>query len=199
MFRPIRSCTRVMLSTRPPQRVGGARHRQQVRSIDALPACTRPDAPTRAPARCAATSAASRFRCSSSGGASAASDSATPCSETAMRRADSLEPGQPRSAVDHVVLGMHFEPQARRLRRRCAASKCCGFSPSPALNMGSLRGSSRGRSARRACTVPGKAGATRPQPMSAHQVLIGVSEPLPFGVAIDVQVPFGTAFHALPW
>ncbi len=26
-----------------------------------------------------------------------------------------------------------------------------------------------------------------------------VSEPVPFGVLMVVQVPFGTYFHALPW
>ena len=31
------------------------------------------------------------------------------------------------------------------------------------------------------------------------QLLIGVSEPMPFGVFIVVQVPLATYFQALPW
>jgi hypothetical protein len=31
------------------------------------------------------------------------------------------------------------------------------------------------------------------------QDLIGVSEPMPLGVLIEVQVPAGTFFQALPW
>ena len=31
------------------------------------------------------------------------------------------------------------------------------------------------------------------------QDFIGCSEPLPFGVVIVVQVPFGTSFQALAW
>lgn len=34
---------------------------------------------------------------------------------------------------------------------------------------------------------------------SHDQPFIGSTEPLPFGVVIVVQVPFGTYFHALPW
>ena len=29
--------------------------------------------------------------------------------------------------------------------------------------------------------------------------VIGLNEPMPFGVLIVVQVPFGTSFQALPW
>jgi hypothetical protein len=32
-----------------------------------------------------------------------------------------------------------------------------------------------------------------------NQPLTGSSEPMPFGVFIAAQVPFGTFFHALPW
>ena len=29
-----------------------------------------------------------------------------------VRRADALEPGQPRATVDHIVFGVHLEPQS---------------------------------------------------------------------------------------
>ena len=32
-----------------------------------------------------------------------------------------------------------------------------------------------------------------------RQLLIGVSDPMPFGVLIVVQVPLATYFQALPW
>ena len=35
--------------------------------------------------------------------------------------------------------------------------------------------------------------------LDGDQELIGVSEPMPLGVWIEVQVPAGTFFHELPW
>ena len=100
----------------PPQRVGGARHRQQVRSIGALPGAPRQmlrherrlDAfdQRREPLQMRLV----RRRI----GRQRQRDAVQ---RDRMRRADALEPGQPRSAVDHVVLGMHLEPQARARRR----------------------------------------------------------------------------------
>jgi hypothetical protein len=50
--------------------------------------------------------------------------------------------------------------------------------------MAPLRGDGRGRE--------------RPRPLCTRQ-LFAVSEPVPFGVFMVVQVPFGTYFQALPW
>ena len=60
-------------------------------------------------ARCAAPAPGAAD--AASGGASAASESDTPCSDTGWR-ADGFEPGQARAAVGKVVLGVHLPPQA---------------------------------------------------------------------------------------
>lgn len=57
-----------------------------------------------------------------------------------------------------------------------------------------------GGSGRRARAVSANwAGTARDRGCARAQDLTGVSEPLPVGVVIVAQVPFGTYFHALPW
>ncbi len=89
---------------------------------------------------------------------------------------DRVEPAQPRPAVDQVVLGMHLEPEPRR-RAVSRLVVVLGLESQPGGEEWGHVGS-----------VPSRA-----------QPLTGASEPMPFGVLMDVHVPFGTCFQALPW
>ena len=93
-----------------------------------------------------------------------------------MDAADRFQPGQPRPAGDQVVLGVDLEPQAGR----------------PA---GERLGVVVGLEAE-----PGRQGGVHAVLGSAKRLqALGVSEPLPLGVFMVVQVPLGTVFQALPW
>jgi len=86
-----------------------------------------------------------------------------------MPGADRLEPGEPRPACDQVVLGLDLEPESVR-RRGERLLEVLGLEPQPG---GRWHG--------------------------AVQLLTGVSDPMPVGVFMVVQVPFATYFQALPW
>ena len=79
---------------------------------------------------------------------------------------------QARAARDHVVLGMNLEPQPRHRfgsDESHRGSEVLGFETESG----------------------GRGGSHRSQ-------ALGVSEPTPLGVLIDVQVPLATYFQALP-
>ncbi len=92
-------------------------------------------------------------------------------------RANGFQPRQARTAVDHVVFRMDLEPQTVRgsgVRRLVVR----GLESQP-------RGTVVDHGLVPECRV--------------DQLLIGVSEPMPLGVFIVVQVPLATFFQALPW
>ena len=90
-----------------------------------------------------------------------------------------FEPREARAAGDVVVLGMHLEPQAG-----CAT----GEGVVEVLRLEAQAGAERaGRASVSAGLGHGRAQA------------FAVSEPLPLGVLMPVQVPAGTLFHELPW
>ena len=93
--------------------------------------------------------------------------------------AQGLQQSRSRAAVDHVVLGVHLEPQARV--PRCQRSL-------QVQRLEAEPGGEMGHGLAPAMLVAVLAQAFR-----------GVSEPLPLGVLIAKQVPAGTFFQAFPW
>ena len=90
-----------------------------------------------------------------------------------MLAPDGVEPGAPRAAHGHVVLGMDLEPHpgGAAMQRVLVV-----------LGLEAEPGAERGHG----------------ELLLARQAL-GVSEPWPFGVWMAVQVPLATLFQALPW
>lgn len=91
-----------------------------------------------------------------------------------MPRPDGFQPSEARPAFDQIVFRMYLEPQPiRRAGHR-------------RFIMRRFQAKSGGK-----CGV-------HDEGREGYQDLIGVSEPEPFGVLMEVQVPAGTFFHALP-
>ena len=91
-----------------------------------------------------------------------------------MLAPERIQHRQARTAFDHVVLGVDLEPQPGRRTGQHL------------VEILGLEAQSGG--------WPHEGGDRR-----QRQDLISASEPMPFGVLIVVQVPFGTFFHELPW
>jgi hypothetical protein len=92
-----------------------------------------------------------------------------------MDGAHRIEPTQPGSALDHVVLRMDLQPQP--------------FDPAgerrvEVLGLEAEPGPEKGRHGNRRFRV---------------QRLISINEPMPWGVFIVTHVPAGTYFQALGW
>src|SRR5690606_12709315 len=90
-----------------------------------------------------------------------------------------LQPGKTRTARHHVVFRMDLEPQTFGIAmQRIVVMLGLEAESGTGLDLHGEQAVSVGKS---------------------DQDSIGVSEPWPFGVLIDIQVPAGTFFHALPW
>ncbi len=151
------------------ERLVGARERQQVGVIRATPRRPR-EVLGDERGSMRSTSAPSRRRWSAIGPLRGSQRERDAVQRDRMPGADRLEPREPRPALDQVVLGMDLEPQPVRRARRAPRRSAAASGP-----------------------------ARRTVPWSRVQLLTGVSEPMPFGVFIVVQVPFATYFQALPW
>src|SRR6202045_3672194 len=96
----------------------------------------------------------------------------------------------------HIIFGMDLE-KAERLRRGRNGGEMLGLK-ARAGAQGKLRNAHGFFSLTRPralVSVTQKRGARMPRAPVAHQDLLGLSEPMPFGVFMCSHVPFGTYFQ----
>ena len=125
---------------------------------------------------------------------------------TGRRHAPTAQSARAGRAASHAAVRPRpcsFRHGFRQSRFRCSpdrmSAKCCGLKPMPGVKwqLRCVKHVWRVRKCEDGDPSPVAGGGTKQNSRNA-QLLIGASEPMPFGVFIAAQVPLATYFQALP-